>query len=120
MEDSGNDVQSTLTGLFVLMLVFGLSLLAAKDASKNKVPFIEKDYRHSDSIVWFFVCLLLSCLGLPYYLYRRGTVLADRTSAIPAASAISEAQLTELKSLKEKGLITEAEMEEKRRKILGL
>lgn len=80
---------------------------------------------------WSALTLLLWLLGFPLYLYHRGTYKKSITLAnSPVESKIfSESgqfrgagleDLERLASLKEKGHVTAAEFEEKKRKLLGL
>ncbi len=71
----GEAVLAVFVYIFVFMLLFWLSLFAAKDASKNRVPFIEKEYGPNDSVIWFFVCFLIFGLGFFYYFMRRNLVM---------------------------------------------
>lgn len=141
MDEASDGLLAILGYLFLLMLIFGLSLFAAKDSTKNRVSFIERQYNSADSTIWFFVCLLVCGLGFLYYLYRRSVVLQIKESRQPAqvedlapdipgmknhperiitAEDTLETQLETLQRLKEKGLITESEWEQKKRQILGL
>lgn len=141
MDEASGGLLAILGYLFLLMLIFGLSLFAAKDSTKNRVPFIERQYNSNDPIIWFFVCLLVCGLGFLYYLYRRSVVAQIKQSQQPLraedlASDISEmenqpetimtaedtleAQLETLQRLKEKGLITQSDWEQKKKQILGL
>lgn len=81
---------------------------------------------------WFFVTLLFWIVGFPMYLYYRGkfklaiageaSVNAPNSGSVNSNKAESMAieDLEKLAALKEKGLITEAEFEAKKKQLLGL
>ena len=82
---------------------------------------------------WFFVTLLLWIIGFPMYLYYRGkfklaVAEASNVGKDPISSGLKDKQsgnmaisdLEKLATLKEKGIITEAEFETKKKQILGL
>ena len=130
-----------LMGFFAFILVAASCVWVIRDARKNRVPCIGDEYNEEkDPKVWAVVCFLF-CPAFLYYAYRRTKSLESKNlSTVPekrdkTASAKTdesivetpvsipgtmESQLEEFKALHEKGLITEAEFQEKRHKILGI
>ena len=143
MDDTDTTGAGTILGLlflsFMLFAIFGLIHWIYKDAKQHQVSILSnKPYDSDAPRIWAFVCFLCVVIGAPYYFYRRAGVLAlktaansnssptalnesndDKTSSSQTANVL-ESQLKEVAYLKEKGLITEMELEQKRRKILGI
>lgn len=82
---------------------------------------------------WFFVTLLVWIVGFPMYFYFRGkfkVAVAEsfKSVSVPMSGSVQSIRpdgvaienLEKLASLKEKGLITEAEFEAKKKQLLCL
>jgi hypothetical protein len=126
--------------LWLVLVVAGCACVA-NDSRKNRVPCIGNEYnKEKDPKVWAIICFLFFPVFF-YYAYCRAKILGKRnlyhmlgkrdraaspqeseeyTDADDSELEALESQLQALKLLMEKGLITDAEMHEKRRKILGL
>jgi Short C-terminal domain len=131
-----NDTQFTelsaeAAGLIVgLAFVVGSSIWVAKDAKANRITLNTEPYSaNNGAAAWFFSCLLLWIASFPYYLIRRSAVLRQRRNASSApgpttnnvvALADAEEELRKLARLKQDGIITEADFDQKKKKVLGL
>jgi len=128
---------SSTAGLIVwlvgLLFVIGIAGLIYHDARKNKVPCFGNTFtEEKDPKIWAVICFFF-CPGWFYYLFRRTNTLnlatmktavetqnAQRSPTETKTEPTIETQLQTLIDLKNKGLITESEFEQKRKQILGL
>jgi len=118
-------------GLIVgLAFVIGSSVWVAKDAKANRITLNKEPYSaNNGAAAWFFSCLLLWIASFPYYLIRRSAVLRERrgntgssTASTPNVVSLPDAEeeLRKLARLKQDGIITEEDFDQKKKKVLGL
>ena len=77
---------------------------------------------------WFFVCLLLWIIGFPFYLAKRNEFKKANSNGLKEAGSAapselnddSVARLEKLAKLKDKGIVTEDEFNQKKRELLAL
>lgn len=94
--------------------------------------FRSKDLNGLDKGIWMFFVIIIPWLGVLAYLIVRGDSMQERTmdviakasdqqrDYIKSVAGVSTAdELTKLAELKEKGVITDAEFEAQKTKILG-
>lgn len=109
----------------ILLVVLGTTIWLTYDARSNRIPVTKEPYSlNNGALAWCLSSILLWIATFPYYLVRRSQVLRERKidggtiASAPARDLTS--QLTEIADLKKKGLISEADYEQKKRRILGL
>ena len=124
---------------FLIGVVISLltSIWVAIDAKKNQITTYDEPYSiNTGALAWFFCCLIIWIVAFPYYLVRRNKLLSLRrapvsqatlgNAAIPAFSKTQadspdyEQQLRQLAKLKDDGIISATDFEQKKKAILGL
>ena len=121
------------TPFLVLALVAGTSIWVAIDSKLNRITSDNKPYSFMNgAFVWFSFCILFWIITFPYYLVRRSKLLAQRRHAatppaVPAAPARvasaavdMEQELRVLARLKQDGIITAEEFDQKKQQVLAL
>jgi len=68
---------------------------------------------------WFFACLLIWIIGFPFYLAKRGELKKVNSAQSSKMNGDSIKQLEKLGELKEKGILTEEEFNEKKKELLS-
>jgi hypothetical protein len=130
--------------LIILLIVIATTIWVAFDAKKNQITTHDKPYSiNTGALAWFFCCLLLWIAAFPYYLVRRNKLLKlRRASASPPAlentstlfhsaskkqatfaATVSpldyDQQLRQLAKLKDDGIISAADFEQKKKVMLA-
>jgi hypothetical protein len=83
--------------------------------------FTRPDLSGLAKVVWLLFIIFLPVLGTLFYFIFRPTVAVDQTPEIASAHAGYVAdKLTQLTDLKEKGVISQAEYDKQRSRVLAL
>jgi hypothetical protein len=108
----------------ILIIVLGTTIWLTYDASTNKISITQKPYSiNNGALAWCLSAILLWIATFPYYLVRRSQVLRERRGGMTSASAPVQdigSQLSTLARLKEQGLISESDYEQKKKQLLGI
>jgi hypothetical protein len=142
MNGSAPGGADVLTGLFLLgltcvagLVVLGTSIWVCFDATKiglqktGEKPETGKFHVDMGPVGWMVCCLLLWIVAFPAYIIKRpGFVrrfMPSRPVPTPAGASPPpapdfEQELMKLARLKESGVVTEAEFNQKKKEILGL
>jgi hypothetical protein len=121
------DLFGTMLGFFVLIIWFWLLIVVFSDI------FRSHDMGGGAKMLWVLFVIILPFLGIFVYLIARGGKMHERAAAQAAQqqqafdSAVREAagttssadSLAKLADLKEKGVLTEAEFESQKAKLLS-
>jgi hypothetical protein len=116
-------------GTIVFLVVIGTSIWVLVDAKSIGVKKGQiKGMGNMGPGGWFFVCLLLWIIGFPFYLAKRNEFkLANSNQTKKANSAPklelnddSLSRLEKLAELRDKGIVTEDEFNQKKQEILAL
>jgi hypothetical protein len=112
----------------VLLIVFFSSIWVYFDAKSNRIAKgLTSGFFNLGPAGWFWVCLLLWIVGFPSYLAKRGSLkrlASERAQNSPSPRASSQpvdslAQLEKLGELRQKGVLTDAEFDEKKKELLA-
>jgi len=125
MEDATLDLGSSFIifgFIMTTLLVIASSVWVARDAKAKQIPITGSDYNlNTGAAAWFISCLLLWIATFPYYLYRRAAVMSARAVPTPKPGQPDvEQELRKIAKLRDDGLVTAADYEEKKRLLLGL
>ena len=114
----------------VLLIVIGTSIWVFADAKSLGVRKGQlKGVCDMGPVGWFFACLGIWIIAFPMYLASRSELRRiNRKDVAPVAppaapqapAADFEQQLTMLARLKDSGMLTEAEFNQKKKQILGI
>jgi ABC-type multidrug transport system fused ATPase/permease subunit len=122
------DLFGTMLGFFVLIIWFWLLIIVFSDI------FRSQDLGGGAKTLWVIFVIILPFLGIFVYLIARGGKMHERAAAQAAqqqkafdsyvketagAGASSADQLAKLADLKEQGVLTDAEFEAQKAKILS-
>jgi hypothetical protein len=106
---------SVLFVLFVMVPLFMIWAFAVMDL------FSRRDLSGLGKVLWLFFIIFLPIIGtLVYFLTREPTdVEADQPNVAAARAGYVTERLTELTTLKEKGVISAEEFEKQKTRLLG-
>ena len=106
--------------IIILLIILCTSIWVLVDAKKIGVKKGQmKGMTDMGPWGWFFACLLIWIIGFPLYLAKRGE-LKKASSAQPSKmNDDSIKQLEKLGELKEKGILTEEEFNQKKKQLLS-
>jgi hypothetical protein len=113
----------------MLVVVIGTSIWVKKDAASNRIPIDSKPYSTNNGAwAWFGSCILLWIAAFPYYLYKRSKLLGERRRAatppvrpaVVAPAPDAEQELRRFARLKQDGLISDTDYDQKKKQLLGV
>ena len=121
------DLFGTMLGIFVFLIWFWLLVIVFGDI------FRSKDLSGGVKAIWVLFVIIFPFLGILIYLIARGGKMHERAEAAakqqqaafddyvkqPAGASSTTDQLSKLADLKQQGVLTDAEFEAQKAKILS-
>lgn len=107
---------------FIWIVIIGTSIWVLIDAKTIGVKKGQiEGMGNMGPVAWFFVCLLFWIVGFPFYLAKRGEF--KRVNSVQqeptGMNDDSITQIERLASMKEKGILTDDEFNQKKQELLN-
>ena len=105
-----------LESIFVFFLMFAWVWVVIRVVGD---VFLSKDLSGLSKGIWMLFIICIPWLGVLCYLIARGRGMEDRNYDQNVAVASTADELSKLAELRDKGIITDAELEAQKTKLLG-